>query len=79
MGGYLHSCEEERRMTIKAKDACEAGLAVSMSEARRMITIGNIKEICAKCGACRCEECQRQHPTCHNCGSDQLKLHKKGS
>ena len=58
---------------------CDAGLALSMGEARRQIHHGNIRWICAKCGACRCEECQERFPRCKQCDSRDIVLDKKGS
>ena len=38
-------------MMIDPKRVCEAGLAVSMGQARRMIHMKRVEEVCGKCGA----------------------------
>ena len=64
---------------VTAKDVCNAGLAISMAAARRMLATNIVIEICVNCGACRCQVCQEKNTTCRICGAKTTVLHKKGS
>ena len=63
---------------LTPKEICDAGLAVSMAQARRMIALGAVREICGKCGACRCSDCQEKSATCNHCGAKEIAIDKKG-
>jgi len=63
---------------ITPKSVCDSGLAMSMAQARRLIALDGIREICGKCGACRCDECQTSDVVCRLCGSREIVLNRKG-
>ena len=60
-------------MTITPKEICESKLAISFSEARRLMFSGAITEVCKKCGF-------RKDPlkdNCKACGNSEFELKRK--
>jgi len=60
---------------VTPKQVCDAGLAVSFAQARRMIASKEVWMNCAKCG----NECQNPNEPCGGCGRIQMILSTKGN
>lgn len=60
-------------MTITPKEICDAGFAISMSEARRLMFMGAITESCKKCGFRK----DTLKDNCKACGNEEFELKRK--
>lgn len=63
---------------ITPKEVCDAGIAMSFGEARRLLQGNIIRHICSQCGSCRCSSCLKESEKCRLCGSTERKLDRKG-